>query len=82
MNSNIPAISIAVFENTKRSSDRAPTRNIVVTVNQDITLKDGTFLPSGLKLEGGLWNATSKSGISYERGSLGDPYEQIGRAHV
>lgn len=76
MNKNIPAISIAVFDNTKRKNDKQPVRNVVIEVNQDITLRDGTFLPRGLKLEGGLWGATSKNGLSYERGSVGDPYEK------
>lgn len=76
--SNIPAISIAVFENTKRKHDKAPIRNVVIEVNEDITLRDGTFLPRGLKLEGGLWGAKAKSGMTYERGSVGDPYQPQG----
>jgi hypothetical protein len=55
---NDKKISIAVFENTYRSADNHPIKNVVVT------------LPDGTKLEGGLWNGRSKNGLEYQYGQL------------
>jgi hypothetical protein len=51
-------IAIAVFDNEYRSADNHPIKNVVVT------------LPDGTKLEGGLWNSTSKNGLEYMYGVL------------
>jgi|GEM_PF-2421538 len=71
---NIPPISISVVPNARPKNERSPVSTVFITVNEDVTLRDGTFLPAGLKLEGGLWNATAKSGTQYMRGSINDPY--------
>jgi uncharacterized protein (DUF736 family) len=50
--------TIAVFENTYRSADNHPVKNVVVT------------FPDGTKFEGGLWEKQSKSGLEYLSGVL------------
>jgi len=52
-----PQIQIAVFDNNS-DNPKAPQQNVVVT------------FPNGEKLEGGLWERTSKAGNPYRSGFL------------
>jgi cation transporter-like permease len=62
-------VSIIVFKNERRTSEKAPTHNVIVT------------MPDGTKYEGGLFSKTSaKNGSVFHTGTLRDsrnnPYNQ------
>jgi hypothetical protein len=57
-------IQIAVFENTRRKTDKHPVKNVVVT------------FPNGEKFEGGLWEKQSKNGVEYLSGTLATAQER------
>jgi hypothetical protein len=71
MNQYLPqegTVSLIVFKNERRTSEKAPTHNVIVT------------MPDGTKYEGGLFSKTGKSGIVFHTGTLRDqrtnPYTQ------
>lgn len=71
-----PAISIVAFKNTGvEKNPKAPLRNVKITFNEDVELAEGTIIPSGTVLEGGMWGATSKNGLQYLSGNLREQQE-------
>jgi hypothetical protein len=61
------SVSIIVFKNDKRKTEKSPTHNVIVT------------MPDGTKYEGGLFPKTSaKNGSVFHTGTLRLPQQQEG----
>jgi hypothetical protein len=64
-------ISIVAFKNEKREGiENPPLRNVIVDFKEDFELAEGTIIPAGTKLEGGMWGAVSKNNLQYLSGTL------------
>lgn len=60
-------VSIIVFKNDKRKTEKSPTHNVIIT------------MPDGTKYEGGLFPKTSpKNGSVFHTGTLRLPQQQEG----
>jgi hypothetical protein len=77
-----PPISIVAFKNTNlEKNPKGPLRNVKITFNADVELAEGTIIPSGTVLSGGMWGSTSKNGLQYLSGSLREQPEEYSRSN-